>query len=90
MSPNAATADPLPYVVVVDAEYESEWYLTPKRFPNHLGALRYAAGIAISFFGRPNAPTISINGPEGGQTFRPHALRFIGWTWGWFDEFYEG
>ena len=33
MVANSPTADSLPYIVVVDAEYESEWYLTPMRFP---------------------------------------------------------
>lgn len=75
-----------PYLVVVDAEYQSEWYLTPLSFPTHLEALRHAAGIANSWRGRLNTPTISIKGPERNDTFSAGFLHSIGTAYSWFED----
>ena len=57
-SGRTTVAESLLYLVVVDAEYDLEWYLTPIRFPTHFDATRYAAGIANAWHGRSDAPTI--------------------------------
>jgi hypothetical protein len=50
------------YLVVVDAEFDSEWYLTPMSFSSHYEAFRHAYGIAASWRGLPDAPQIWIKG----------------------------
>jgi hypothetical protein len=76
----------LPYIVVVEAEYESEWHHEPTRFPSYYEAIRFATGIAKSLEGKSNAPTISIRGPAHTGSFTVEALLFLGWAKGWFDE----
>lgn len=77
--------EPEPYLVVVDAEYESDWYLTPNRFPTKETAMRHAAGIAISLRGVPGAPaTISVKGPELTASLSVEALVFLGLANDWF------
>jgi hypothetical protein len=53
------------YIVVVEAEYESEWYLTPWSFSEFGSALNHAIGIARSWQGQPDAPPIRIRADNG-------------------------
>jgi hypothetical protein len=87
ISDGKTAAETRPYIVVVDADYESEWYLTPMRFPTHLAAMRYAAGIANAWYGRSGAPTISIKGPERIDRLSINALHFLGMIYNWFEDF---
>jgi hypothetical protein len=85
-SGTTTVAESLLYLVVVDAEYDSEWYLTPKRFLTHFDATRYAAGIAKAWHGRSDAPTISIKGPDRTDTYSIGGLHFLGLVYRWFED----
>jgi hypothetical protein len=50
------------YVVVVEAEFDSEWYLTPLGFSDFRAAMQHAIGIARSWQDRADAPRICIRG----------------------------
>jgi len=76
-----------PYRVVVDAEYESKWYLEPQAFPTRHEAVRYAAGIAKWWAGQDGAPsTIWIKGPDFQFPQSVGGLLTIGWWLRWFDD----
>jgi hypothetical protein len=68
--------------VVVNAEYESS------HFDAVCGFFRDASlcGRNCKIIFRPNAPTISIKGPEGIRTYPPYALRIIGAAQGCFAD----
>ncbi len=53
------------YIVSVEAEFDSEWYLVPWVFPTHGAALRHAIGIARSWHGKRHAPFIRISSDNG-------------------------
>jgi hypothetical protein len=58
----------------------------PMSFPTYCKAIRFAAGIAMSFRGHLDAPTISIEGPKRADKLTVDALVFLGLAKGWFDE----
>jgi hypothetical protein len=72
------------YVVTTDAEYESEWFLTPMGFAEYMDALRHAAGIAKGWQGLPGAPAIWIRGAEAEGPWSVEALLFVGSMHQWF------
>ena len=72
--------------MVVDADYESEWYLTPMSFATYDEALRFAACIAWDW-GEPSAeaPEILIRCPDRTARLLPGTLIFTGLTFMWFE-----
>jgi hypothetical protein len=74
-----------PFIVTVDAEYGSEWYLTPWGFSTYTDALRYAAGIAKGWEGRSGTPAIWIKGAKAEGPWSVEALVAVGFMYKWFD-----
>ncbi len=74
-----------PNTVVIDAEYESEWYLIPKGFSTHVKALQYAAGIAKAWEDQSGVPAIWIKGGEMEARWSVGTLLAVASWYGWFD-----
>lgn len=73
----------LGYLVCVDAEYESEWYLTPASFSTHLEALRHGFGIAKAWENCSNAPKILIRATGDPQAWDIQSLLYVGYLFNW-------
>jgi outer membrane receptor for monomeric catechols len=73
------------YTVTVEADYESEWYLTPMGFATMTDALKHAAGIAKGWEGRDNTPSIWIRGAENEGPWTVKGLLAVASWYRWFD-----
>ena len=74
------------YLVVVDVDVYSEWSLTAAAFDDQLAALRCAAGIAKSWQGYDDPPTLIIKGPGNNhESFTRDRLIAVGVLLGQYD-----